>query len=149
VTVTADVYGAWGPLGHLPNFAFPAPQFVHAQRRAPVNLSGVAGRLKADDGSTSATSTTSGGNRAAANSRHAHPHDIQRRRRQADHNAEVIAAIKSIVPGFDVELEPGSSARPATSTSPGSTTTPANQPEWDTERSVADYIAYFRAGNAQ
>ena len=45
------ISGAWGPLGHLPNFAFPAPQFVHAAATGtPVDLSGVAGRLKADDG---------------------------------------------------------------------------------------------------
>ncbi len=43
--------GAWGPLGHLPNFAFPAPQFIHAAALGtPVDLSGVGGRLKADDG---------------------------------------------------------------------------------------------------
>ncbi len=127
VTVTADVYGAWGPLSHLPNFAFRAPQFVHtAATGTPVNLSGVAGRLKADDGldlcyvydlgrattllQTADTLTHTTYNVAAG---------------KLTTNAEVIAAIKSIVPGFDVELEPGSSAPPATSTSPGSTTTPA------------------------
>ena len=151
VTVTADVYGAWGPLGHLPNFAFPAPQFVHAAATGTTdNLSGVAGRLKADDGldlcyvydlgratallQTADTLTHTTYNVAAG---------------KLTTNAEVIAAIKSIVPGFDVELEPGSSAPPSYLDITRLHHDTGYQPEWDTERSVADYIAYFRAGNAQ
>jgi len=59
--------------------------------------------------------------------------------------AEVIAAINSIVPGFDVELEPGSSVPPSYLDIARLHQDTGYQPEWDTERSVADYIAYFRA----
>jgi UDP-glucose 4-epimerase len=145
------ISGAWGPLGHLPNFAFPAPQFVYAAATGtPVNLSGVAGRLKADDGldlcyvydlgratallQTSGTLTHTTYNVGAG---------------RLATNTEVIAAIKSIVPEFDVELEPGSSVPPSYLDITRLSEDTGYRPEWDTERSVADYIAYFRAGNAQ
>ena len=64
-------------------------------------------------------------------------------------NAEVIAAIKSVVPDFEFELEPGSSV-PATYLDITRLHEDTGYvPEWDLERSVADYIAYFRAGNTQ
>ncbi len=112
---------------HLPNFAFPAPQFVHAAATGtPVDLTSVAGRLtsvagrlRADDGldlcyvhdlgravallQTADTLTHTTYNVGAG---------------RLTTNAEVIAAIKCIVPEFDVELEPGSSVPPSsTSTS--------------------------------
>jgi UDP-glucose 4-epimerase len=143
------ISGAWGPLGHLPNFASPAPQFVHAAAMGtPVELSGVAGRLNAEDGldlcyvydlgratallQTADTLTYATYNVAAG---------------KMTTNAEVIAAIKCVVPNFD--LEPGSSAPPSHLDITRLHQDTGYLPEWDVERSVADYIAYFRAGNAQ
>ena len=145
------ISGAWGPLGHLPNFAFPAPQFVHAAATGtPVDVSGVAGRLKTDDGldlcyvydlgratallQTTDTLTHTTYNVAAG---------------RMTTNAEVIAAIKSVVPDFELELEPGSSVPPSYLDITRLHHDTGYLPDWDVERSVADYIAYFRAGNAQ
>ena len=94
------ISGAWGPLGHLPNFAFPAPQFVHAAAMAtPVHLSGVAGRLKADDGLDLCYVCDLGRATAllqtAGTLRHA-TYNVAAGRMTT--NAEVIAAIKSVVP---------------------------------------------------
>jgi UDP-glucose 4-epimerase len=145
------ISGSWGPLGHLPNFAFPAPQFVHAAAMGtPVDLSGVAGRLKADDGldlcyvqdlgrATALLQTTDRLHHATYN--------VASGRMTT--NAEVIAAIRAIVPDFNVDLEPGSSLPASWLDITRLHDDTGYRPEWDTERSVADYIAWFRAGNAR
>jgi UDP-glucose 4-epimerase len=61
----------------------------------------------------------------------------------------VINAIKSVVPEFEVELEPGSSMPPSYLDITRLHQDTGYEPEWNVERSVADYIAYFRAGNPQ
>lgn len=145
------ISGAWGPLGHLPNFAFPAPQFVYAAATGtPVDLSGVGGRLQADDGLDlcyvydlgratallqTAASLTYGTYNVGAG--------------RMTTNTEVINVIKSVVPEFEVELEPGSSMPPSYLDITRLHQDTGYEPEWDVERSVADYIAYFRAGNPQ
>ncbi|MGH2861914.1 MAG: NAD-dependent epimerase/dehydratase family protein [Solirubrobacteraceae bacterium] len=145
------ISGAWGPLGHLPNFAFPAPQFVYAAATGtPVDLSGVGGRLQADDGLDlcyvydlgratallqTAASLTYGTYNVGAG--------------RMTTNTEVINVIKSVVPEFEVELESGSSMPPSYLDITRLHQDTGYEPEWDVERSVADYIAYFRAGNPQ
>jgi UDP-glucose 4-epimerase len=148
--INLRIGGAWGPLGHLPNFAFPAPQFIHAAATGtPVDLSGVGGRLKADDGldlcyvhdlgrATALLQTTDTLTHATYN--------VGAGRMTT--NAEVIAAIKSVVPDFEFEIEPGSSVPPTYLNITRLHEDTGYLPEWDLERSVADYIAYFRAGNA-
>jgi UDP-glucose 4-epimerase len=142
--------GAWGPLGHLPNFAFPAPQFVHAAATGtPVDLSGVGGRLKADDGLDLCYVHDIG--RAAALLQTAESltqttYNVGAG--QMTTNNEVIAAIQTIVPDFDATLEPGSSAPPSYLDITRLHQDTGYRPQWDLERSVADYIAYFRAGHA-
>ena len=64
-------------------------------------------------------------------------------------NAEVIAAITSVVPDFELELEPGSSVPPSYLDITRLHQDTGYLPEWDVERSVVDYIAYFRAGNGR
>jgi UDP-glucose 4-epimerase len=148
--INLRIGGAWGPLGHLPNFAFPAPQFIHAAATGtPVDLSGVGGRLKADDGLDLCYVHDLG--RAAAllqttdTLTHA-TYNVGAGRMTT--NAEVIAAIKSVVPDFEFEIEPGSSVPPTYLNITRLHEDTGYLPEWDLERSVADYIAYFRAGNA-
>jgi UDP-glucose 4-epimerase len=145
------ISGAWGPLGHLPNFAFPAPQFVHAAATGtPVDLSGVAGNLRAYDGLDLCYVHDLGRATALLQTADSLTHTTYNvASGRLTTNAEVIAAIKSIVPGFDVELEPGSSVPPSYLDITRLHHDTGYEPEWDTERSVADYIAYFRAGNAQ
>jgi UDP-glucose 4-epimerase len=143
------ISGAWGPLGHLPNFAFPAPMFVHsAATGTPVDLSGVRGRKHADDGLDLCYVPDLGRATALLQTAETLSHDTYNVAAGAmTTNAEVIAAIQTIVPDFDVALDPGTSV-------PGQwlDITRLHEdtgyvPEWDLERSVADYIAYFRAGN--
>jgi UDP-glucose 4-epimerase len=145
------ISGAWGPLGHLPNFAFPAPQFVHAAATGtPVDLSGVAGRLKTEDGLDLCYVYDLGRATALLQTADAltyTTYNVAAGRMTT--NAEVIAAIKRVVPDFDVELEPGSSVPPSYLDITRLHQDTGYLPEWDVERSVADYIAYFRAGNAQ
>ncbi len=143
--------GAWGPLGHLPNFAFPAPQFVHAAATGtPVDLSGVGGRLKADDGLDLCYVYDLGRATALLQTADTLTHatyNVGAGRMTT--NAEVIAAIKSVAPDFELELEPGSSVPPSYLDITRLHQDTGYLPEWDVERSVADYIAYFRAGNTQ
>ena len=62
-------------------------------------------------------------------------------------NAEVTAAITSVVPDFNVTLEPGASVPPAYLDITRLHADTGYIPQWDLERSVADYVAWFRAGN--
>jgi UDP-glucose 4-epimerase len=143
--------GAWGPLGHLPNFAFPAPQFVHAAATGtPVDLAGTAGRLKADDGLDLCYVYDLGRATALLQTADTLKHMTYNvGSGKMTTNSEVIAAIKSVVPDFDLELEPGSSV-PATYLDIARLHEDTGYlPEWDLDRSVADYIEYFHAGNTQ
>jgi UDP-glucose 4-epimerase len=145
------ISGAWGPLGHLPNFAFPAPQFVYAAATGtPVDLSGVGARLGVDDGLDLCYVPDLG--RATALLQTAErltytTYNVASGRMTT--NAEVIAAIRAIVPDFDVDLASGSSLPASWLNITRLHDDTGYQPEWDTERSVADYIAWFRAGNAR
>ena len=143
------ISGAWGPLGHLPNFAFPAPMFVHAAATGtPVDLSGVGGRTKADDGLDLCYVYDLGRATALLQTADALTHTTYNvGAGRMTTNAEVIAAIRSVVPDFDVDLEPGSSVPPSYLDISRLHDDTGYVPAWDLERSVADYIAYFRAGN--
>ena len=145
------ISGAWGPLGHLPNFAFPAPQFVYAAATGtPVDLSGVGGRLKADDGLDLCYVYDLGRATALLQTTDTLSHDTYNvASGKMTTNAEVIAAITSVVPDFELELEPGSSVPPSYLDITRLHQDTGYLPEWDVEHSVADYIAYFRAGNAK
>src|SRR6202020_826398 len=145
------ISGAWGPLGHLPNFAFPAPQFVYAAATGTrVDLSGVGGRLKADDGLDLCYVYDLGRATALLQTADTLSHDTYNvASGKMTTNAEVIAAITSVVPDFEPELEPGFSVPPSYLEITRLHQDTGYLPEWDVERSVADYIAYFRAGNAK
>jgi UDP-glucose 4-epimerase len=143
------ISGAWGPLGHLPNFAFPAPQFVYAAATGtPVDLSGVGGRIKADDGLDLCYVRDIGRATALLQTAPTLTHDTYNvASGRMTTNAEVIAAITSVVPHFSVTLEPGASVPPAYLDISRLHADTSYIPEWGLERSVADYIAWFRAGN--
>jgi UDP-glucose 4-epimerase len=149
--VNLRIGGVWGPLGHLPNFAFPAPQFVHAAATGmPVDLDGVTGRLNADDGLDLAYVFDIGRETALLQTAEELTHDTYNvGSGRTTTNAEVVAAIGSVVPDFEVELEPGSSVPANHLDITRLREDTAYRPEWDLERSVADYLAYFRAGNAR
>ncbi len=148
-TINVRIGGAWGPLGHLPNFAFPAPQFVYAAATdTPVDLSGVGGRLKADDGLDLCYVHDLGRATALLQTADKLTHTTYNvGAGRMTTNADVIAAIKSVVPAFNYELEPGSSVPPTYLDIARLHEDTGYVPEWDLERSVANYIQYFRAGN--
>ena len=150
-TIHLRISGAWGPLGHLPNFAFPAPQFVHAAATGtPVDLSGVSGRLNAEDGLDLCYVYDLGRATALLQTADTLAHTTYNvAAGRMTTNDEVITAIKSVVPDFDVELEPGSSVPPSHLDITRLHQDTGYLPEWDVQRAVADYIAHFRAGNAQ
>src|ERR1700729_620842 len=135
----------------IPTFAFPAPQFVYAAATGtPVDLSGVGGRLKADDGLDLCYVYDLGRATALLQTADTLSHDTYNvASGKMTTNAEVIAAITSVVPDFELELEPGSSVPPSYLDITRLHQDTGYLPEWDVERSVADYIAYFRAGNAK
>ncbi len=143
--------GAWGPLGHLPNFAFPAPQFVHAAATGtPVDLSGVTGRLKAEDGLDLCYVYDLGRATALLQTADTLTHTTYNvGTGRMTTNAEVIAAIKSVVPNFEFELEPGSSTPPTYLDITRLHEDTDYLPQWNLQRSVANYIAYFRASNTK
>ena len=147
--INLRIGGAWGPLGHLPNFAFPAPQFIHAAARGtPVDLSGVGGRLQADDGLDLCYVHDLGRATALLQTADTLTHTTYNvGAGRTITNTEVIAAIESFVPDFAFELEPGSSVPPTYLDITWLHQDTGYIPRWDLERSVADYIAYFRAGN--
>jgi len=145
------ISGAWGPLGHLPNFAFPAPQFVYAAATGtPVDLSGIGGRLQADDGLDLCYVYDIGRATALLQTTETLAHTTYNvGAGRMTTNNEVIAAVQSVVPDFELALEPGSSGPPSYLDITRLHQDTGYSPEWDLERSVADYIAYFRAGNPQ
>ncbi len=144
------ISGAWGPLGHLPNFAFPAPMFVHAAATGtPVDLSGVAGRRNAEDGLDLCYVHDLGRATALLQTADTLTYDTYNvASGRMTTNAEVIAAIQTVVPDFAYALEPGATTPAAYLDITRLHADTGYVPEWDLERAVADYIAYFRAGHA-
>jgi UDP-glucose 4-epimerase len=147
--INLRISGVWGPGGHLPNFAFPAPQYVYAAATGtPVDLGGVGGRLHADDGLDLCYVHDIGRAIALLQSADTLEHRTYNiASGRVTTNREVVDAIRTVVPEFRVDLPDGA-------------TVPSNYlditrlnaatgyvPEWDTERAVADYVAWFRAGN--
>ena len=147
--INLRISGVWGPLGHLPNFAFPAPQFVYAAATGtPVDLSGVGGRLKADDGLDLCYVYDIGRATALLQTAPTLTHDTYNvASGRMTTNAETIAAITSVVPDFSVTLDPGATVPPAYLDISRLHADTGYIPNWDLERSVADYIAWFRESN--
>jgi UDP-glucose 4-epimerase len=146
--VNYRISATWGPLGHDDPF-FPAPELIHAaaRDRAP-DLSRLRIPAHVDDALDLCYVKDTG--RAIALLQLAdqlshRTYNVASGR--ATTNAEVIAAIKQVVPDAHIELPSGGTA-------------PVNylditrihqdtgyQPAYDTERAAADYIAWLRAGN--
>jgi UDP-glucose 4-epimerase len=66
---------------------------------------------------------------------------------RATTNAEIIAAIKQVVPDARVDLPTGGPSRQSYLDITRLQQDTGYQPEYDTERAAADYIAWLRAGN--
>jgi UDP-glucose 4-epimerase len=147
--VNLRISGTWGPLGHNPDPFFPAPQLIHAAAHghAP-DLSGVGGRMHAQDSLDLCYVRDTGraiALLALADRINHRTYNVASGR--ATTNAEIAAAIKTVVPDARVDLPSGAETRQAwlDITRLGQDT--GYEPAWDTERAAADYIAWLRAGN--
>ena len=138
--VNLRIGAIWGPLGHADDPFFAAPRLVHAAARgaaatAPDNaidlcyvkdcgraiaLLQVADRLQHRTYNGSSCRVTS--------------------------NTEVVAAIRSVAPEAQLTLTPGPDGWPPLDITRLREDT-GYQPEYDTERAVADYLSWLRAGN--
>ncbi|MFI7133162.1 NAD-dependent epimerase/dehydratase family protein [Nonomuraea sp. NPDC050153] len=141
----------WGPLGHVRSPFFAAPQLVHAAARgAEPDLSALRAGAYAEDGIDLCYAKDCG--RAIAllqlADRLAHrTYNVASGRPTT--NAEVIAAIRKLVPDARVGLPEG--REPAGPDIWLDITRlredTGYEPAYDTERAVGDYLAWLRAGN--
>jgi len=142
------ISATWGPLGHDDPF-FPAPALIHAAARGTApDLSGMVRPVHAEDALDLCYVKDTG--RAIALLQLAErlnhrTYNVASGR--ATTNAQVIAAIKTVVPEADLDL-PGGSAVPQNYLDINRIQADTGyQPEYDTERAAADYITWLRAGN--
>ena len=147
--VNLRISGTWGPLGHSPDPFFPAPQLVHAaaRGRAP-DLSGVGGRIHAEDSLDLCYVKDTG--RAIALLQladHLNHRTYNVASGHATTNAEVAAAIRTVVPAAEVDLPAGGDTRQAWLDITRLHQDTGYAPEWDVERAAGDYIAWLRNGN--
>ncbi|WP_433688209.1 NAD-dependent epimerase/dehydratase family protein [Micromonospora carbonacea] len=149
--VNARISGTWGPGGHLPDPFFAAPSLAHAAaRRGEPDLSGLVAPPHAEDALDLLYVRDTG--RALAllqltdELRHA-TYNVASGR--ATSNADVIAALRSVEPGFRCEL-PSAGDRPQTWLDITRLREDTGfEPRYDTATAAADYVAWLRAGNAR
>jgi UDP-glucose 4-epimerase len=143
--VTYRISAIWGPLGHSPSPFFAAPQLVHAAARGTTPEGNP---MRAGDGIDLCYVNDCG--RALALLQLA---DRLRHRTynvgsgRLTTNAEVITAIKKVVPDARVDLPEGRDAPGIHLDITRLREDTGFEPAYDTERGVADYLAWLRAGN--
>jgi UDP-glucose 4-epimerase len=146
--VNLRISGTWGPLGHEDPF-FAAPALIHAAASGkPLDLSAQLTQPRLGDGLDLCYVKDTG--RAIAllqTAGHLQHRTYNVASGRVTTNADVIAAIRQAVPQADLEL-------PAGAGRPGSALDIARihddtgfEPEYDTARAAADYIAWLRAGH--
>ena len=146
--VNLRISGTWGPLGHEDPF-FAAPALIHAAASGkPLDLSSLLAQPLLGDGLDLCYVKDTG--RAIAllqTAEHLGHRTYNVASGRVTTNADVITAIREIVPEAGLELPAGASR-------PGSALDITRihddtgfAPEYDTARAAADYIAWLRAGN--
>jgi UDP-glucose 4-epimerase len=146
--INLRISGTWGPLGHEDPF-FAAPALIHAAAAGTApDLSGILVPVHAADSLDLCYVKDTG--RAIALLQTAsnltyRTYNVASGR--ATTNAEVSAAIKSVIPGADVDL-PDGTPRPQTYLDISRIHADTGyEPEYDTEHAAADYIAWLQSGN--
>lgn len=147
--VNARISGIWGPGGHLPDPFFPVSMLVHAaaHHREP-DLSGFAVPPHAEDAIDLLYAKDAGRALAllqlTADLRHT-TYNVASG--HATSNAEVLAALRSVEPGFRFEL-PSAGERPQSWLDITRLREDTGfEIRYDTVAGAADYIAWLRAGN--
>ncbi|WP_326950873.1 NAD(P)-dependent oxidoreductase [Amycolatopsis sp. NBC_01307] len=146
--INCRISATWGPLGHDDPF-FPAPALIHAAARGTTpDLSGIVRPVHAEDALDLCYVKDTG--RAIALlqlAEHLNHRTYNVASGQATTNAEVIAAIKTVVPDAELGL-PSGSVHPRNYLDISRIRADTGyQPKYDTERAAADYITWLRAGN--
>ncbi|MBL1065157.1 NAD(P)-dependent oxidoreductase [Streptomyces sp. 7-21] len=144
------ISGIWGPLDpHGPIF-FAAPELVQAAARGrEPDLSPLPGPAYAEDALDLCYAKDAG--RAIAllqTAGHLNHRTYNVASGRATSNAEIIAALKRHVPGARVDLPTGGTAPARYLDISRLRADTGFAPAYDTERAVADYLAWLRAGNA-
>ncbi|XVQ10781.1 NAD-dependent epimerase/dehydratase family protein [Spirillospora sp. CA-255316] len=143
------ISGTWGPGDPHGALFFAAPELVHAAARGTEpDLSTLPGPAHAEDSidlcyvkdTAKAIALLQLADRLGHRT-----YNVGAGR--ATTNAEVIAAIKQVVPGARVDLPTGGSDRQSHLDITRLQQDTGYKPEYDTERAVADYIAWLREGN--
>lgn len=147
--VNYRISGTWGPRDPHGALFFAAPELVHAAvRGTEPNLSTLPGPAHAEDSLDLCYVKDTA--RAIALLQLADRLDHRTYNvasGRATTNAEIIAAIEQVVPDARVELPTGGDPRQNYLDITRLQHDTGYKPEYDTERAVADYIAWLRAGN--
>ena len=144
--ITARISGTWGPGGHLPDPFFPAPSLAYAaaHRIAP-DLSGLVRRPHADDSLDLCYVKDTG--RALALLQlspglQQQTYNVGSGRPTS--NAEVIAALAAVVPGFEFDL-PAGGPEPRWLDTTRLVADTGFAPHYDLTAAAADYVDWLRA----
>ena len=146
--VNLRISGTWGPLGHEDPF-FAAPALIHAAASGkPLDLSGLLAQPYLGDGLDLCYVKDTG--RAIAllqTAGHLGHRTYNVASGRVTTNADIIAAIRGTVQEADLEL-PAGTGRPGSALDITRIHDDTGfEPQYDTARAVADYIAWLRAGN--
>ena len=146
--VNLRISGTWGPLGHEDPF-FAAPALIHAAASGkPLDLSGLLAQPHLGDGLDLCYVKDTG--RAIALlqlAEHLQHRTYNVASGRVTTNADVIAAIREIVPEADLELPAGANRPGAALDITRLHDDTGFEPEYDTAHAAADYIAWLRAGH--
>lgn len=151
--VNARIAAAWGPLGRPASAFVRAPQLIHAAARGTApDLSALYTPARADDGIDLCYVKDCG--RAIASLQLARKLNHRTYNVGSGHattHRELVAAIKKVVPGAQIDLPDGRDPHGPDHDVYLDTTRIRDdtgyRPAYDTERAVADYIGWLRAGN--
>jgi UDP-glucose 4-epimerase len=147
--VNYRISAIWGPLGRAADPFFPAPQLVHAAVRGTApDLSLLRRPVHADDAIDLCYVQDCGRGLALlqlADQLNHRTYNVASGR--ATTNAEVIAAIKKVIPDARIELPTGGTGQQNYLDITRIQQDTGYQPAYDTERAAADYIAWLRNGN--
>ncbi|WP_326601294.1 NAD-dependent epimerase/dehydratase family protein [Streptomyces sp. NBC_01800] len=146
--VNYRVSGTWGPLGH-PDPFFAAPALIHAAARGTApDLSNLVGPAFAEDGLDLNYVKDTGRAIALlqlAGKLNHRTYNVGSGR--ATTNAQLIEAIRKVVPDARIGLPTGGDAPHLVLDISRLQEDTGYQAEYDTERAVSDYIAWLREGN--
>jgi UDP-glucose 4-epimerase len=147
--VNYRIAAIWGPGGRAASPFVAAPQLVHAAARgAAPDLSSLGSPAYAEDAIDLCYVRDCG--RAIALLQladHLNHRTYNVASGRATTNAEVVAAIRKVVPGARIELPTGGTGRRSHLDITRIRQDTGYEPGYDVDRSAADYLAWLRAGN--